>query len=67
FIPLRGGVSLELGRKTVLIKPHLIKKGVPSILVNGKSLSLSDELPYYRGVKKHHHILFWRDLVYKVH
>lgn len=67
FIPLRGDVSLELGRKTVLIKPHLIKKGVPSILVNGKSLSLSDELPYYRGVKKHHHILFWRDLVYKVH
>ncbi|SFN38943.1 ComEC/Rec2-related protein [Proteiniclasticum ruminis] len=67
FIPLRGEVSLKLGRKTVLIKPHLIKKGVPSILVNGKALSLSDELPYYRGVQKHHHILFWRDLVYKVH
>lgn len=67
FIPLRKEVSLKLGRKTILIKPHLIKKGVPSVLVNGKALTLSDEFPYYRGVRKHHHIIFWRDLVYKVH
>lgn len=67
FIPLRSEVSLNLGRKTVLIKPHLMKKGVPSILVNGKTLALADEFPYYRGVRKHHHIIFWRDLVYKVY
>lgn len=67
FIPIRTHKTLKLGQRTVQISPQQSKKGIPLILVDGNTLRLSENLPYYQGVKKHHHFFFWQDKVYKVY
>lgn len=67
FIPLRGEVSIMLDESEVKLKPHTSKKGVPMISIDENELRIPKELLYYRGVKKEHYFIFWRNLVYKVY